>query len=128
MVLRDGSRRFVELRSNVLRRRGRAVALQTIGRDITEQKEAAAFQASLLQVSQALLTAQSLDEIGRVICEEASRVLQVDGAYLWLRRGDEVDRLRGRRAERRTFVGLRRSSGRFAGRQNLPLPTSMCWW
>src|SRR5205823_6240336 len=83
-VLRDGRRRVLELRSNVLRHRGRPVLLQTIGRDVTEQREAAAFQNALLQVSQALLTAQSLDQLGRVICVEATRVLHVDSAYLWL--------------------------------------------
>ncbi len=105
----DGIRRLVELRSNVLRRRGRPWALQTIGRDVTEQKEAAAFQASLLQTSQALLTAQSVDEIGRVICEEASRVLHVDGAYLWLRRGEEIIGCAAAGPNADTFVGLRRS-------------------
>ncbi|MFQ5668414.1 MAG: PAS domain S-box protein, partial [Candidatus Binatia bacterium] len=90
VVWRDGSRRVLQLRSNVLRRSGSAPLLQTIGRDITEQKEAAAFQNSLLQVSEALLTAQSVDELGRVICEQARRVLDVDGAYLWLRRGDAL--------------------------------------
>jgi PAS domain S-box-containing protein len=86
-VQRDGNRRLLELRSNVLRRPGEPPLLQTIGRDITEKREAEAFQGSLLQVSQALLTAQTLDELGRVICEEARRVLSVDGAYLWLRDG-----------------------------------------
>jgi PAS domain S-box-containing protein len=109
VVRHDGVRRFVELRSNVLRRRGRPWALQTIGRDVTEQKEAAAFHASLLQTSQALLTAQSVDEIGRVICEEASRVLHVDGAYLWLRRGDEVIGCAAAGPSASTFIGLRRS-------------------
>jgi len=90
VLLRDGGRRFVELRSNVLRRKGQPPVLQTIGRDVTEKKEAAAFQAALLQVSQALLTAQSLEQLGQVICEEASRVLRVDGAYLWLRQGDDL--------------------------------------
>jgi PAS domain S-box-containing protein len=89
-VLRDGTRRVLELRSNVLRRRGQPYALQTIGRDVTEKKEAAAFQASLLQVSEALLTAPTLDQLGRVICEQASNILGVDGAYLWLRRDDQL--------------------------------------
>lgn len=106
--LRDGGRRIVELRSNVLRRRGRPYALQTIGRDVTEKKEAAAFQASLLQVSQALLTAQSLDALGRIICEEASRVLHVDGAYLWLRRGDDLVGYAAAGRGASEFIGLRR--------------------
>jgi PAS domain S-box-containing protein len=89
-VLRDGARRVLELRSNVLRRAGQPPLLQTIGRDVTEKREGAAFQSSLLQVSQALLTAQRLDELGQIICEEARRVLRVDGVYLWLRRGDEL--------------------------------------
>jgi PAS domain S-box-containing protein len=109
VMLRDGGRRFVELRSNVLRRRGRPWALQTIGRDVTEKKNAAALQASLLTVSQALLTAQSLDELGRVICEEASRVLQVDGAYLWLRRGDELVGCAAAGLLAHEFTGERRS-------------------
>ena len=108
-VLRDGSHRFMELRSNVLRERGRPIGLQTIGRDVTEKKEAAAFQSSLLQVSQALLTAQSLDALGRVICEEAARVLHVDGAYLWLRRGDEMVGCAAAGRDAATFVGLRRA-------------------
>jgi PAS domain S-box-containing protein len=109
VLRRDGVRRFVELRSNVLRRRGRPWALQTIGRDVTEQTEAVAFQAGLLQASQALLTAQSVDEIGRVICEQASRVLQVDGAYLWLRRGDELIGCAAAGPNADAFVGSRRS-------------------
>jgi PAS domain S-box-containing protein len=106
----DGVRRFVELRSNALRRRGHPWAVQTIGRDVTEQREAVAFQASLLQTSQALLTAQSVDEIGRVICEEASRVLHVDGAYLWLRRGDEVIGCAAAGPNADAFIGSRRAS------------------
>ncbi|HUI25033.1 MAG TPA: GAF domain-containing protein, partial [Candidatus Kryptonia bacterium] len=90
VILRDGNRRVLELRSNVIHRVGQRPLLQTIGRDVTEKKAAAAFRAALVQVSQALLTVQSLDEIGRVICEAASRVLGVDGAYLWLRRGSEL--------------------------------------
>jgi len=88
--LRDGSRRVVELRSNVLPQEDGAGLLQTIGRDITERKQAAAFHASLLQVAQALLTAQSLDQLGATICEEARRVLEADGVYLWLRRGEDL--------------------------------------
>ena len=107
-VLRDGSRRVLELRSNVLRRPGQPPLLQTIGRDVTEQREAAAFQASLLQVSQALLTAQSVDELGRVICQEAGRVLGVDGAYLWLRRGESLTCCAAAGRMAREFVGLRR--------------------
>ncbi len=89
-VLRNGQRRTVELRSNVLQQEGLPPLLQTIGRDITERKEAAAFQSSLLQVSEALLSAQRLDQLGRVICEEARRVLGAGGAYLWLRRGETL--------------------------------------
>jgi PAS domain S-box-containing protein len=107
-VSRDGSRRVLELRSNVLRRPGQPPLLQTIGRDVTEKREAAEFQSSLLQVSQALLTAQSLDELGRVICEEASRVLRVDGAYLWLRRGEELVGCAAAGFEAQEFIGLRR--------------------
>jgi PAS domain S-box-containing protein len=115
-VLRDGSRRILELRSNVLRRAGQPALLQTIGRDVTDNKEAAAFQNGLLQVSQALLTAQSLDELGRVICEEASRVLHVDSAYLWLRRGDELIGCAAAGVEARRFIGLRRPvEGSFIG-------------
>jgi len=108
-VLRDGRRRVLELRSNVLRRRGWPALLQTIGRDVTEQREAAAFQASLLQVSQALLTAQSVDELGRVICEEAGRVLGVDCAYLWLRRGEELICCAAAGREAQEFLGIGRS-------------------
>jgi PAS domain S-box-containing protein len=107
-VLRDGSRRLLELRSNVLRLPGQPPLLQTIGRDITERQEAAAFQGSLLQVSQALLTAQSLDEIGRVICEQASRVLGVDGAYLWLRRDEELIGCAAAGRMAKELVGVRR--------------------
>jgi len=107
-VLRDGSRRLLELRSNVLRRPGQPPLLQTIGRDVTERQEAAAFQSSLLQVSQALLTAQSLDEIGRVICKEASRVLGVDGAYLWLRRDGELIGCAAAGRMAKELVGTRR--------------------
>ncbi|HVO24433.1 MAG TPA: ATP-binding protein [Candidatus Margulisiibacteriota bacterium] len=108
-VLHNGSRRLLELRSNVLRRPGQPPLLQTIGRDITEKREAEAFQASLLQVSQALLTAQSLDELGRVICEQASRVLSVDGAYLWLRQGEDLVGCAAAGRMAKTFIGLRRS-------------------
>jgi len=108
-VLRDGSHRFLELRSNVLRLPGRPPLLQTIGRDVTERKEAALFQAGMLQVSQALLTAQHLDQIGRLICEEASRVLHVDGAYLWLREGDELVGFAAAGLGARQFLGLRRN-------------------
>jgi PAS domain S-box-containing protein len=107
-VLRDGSRRIVELRSNVLRRAGQRPLLQTIGRDVTERKESAAFQASLLQVSQALLTAQSVDELGRVICEEAGRVLGVDGAYLWLRHGADLISCAAAGRMAKEIIGLRR--------------------
>src|SRR5262249_8940730 len=107
-VLRDGSRRFLELRSNVLQLPGRAPLLQTIGRDVTERKEAELFQAALLQVSQALLTAQDLDEIGRLICEAASRVVHVDGAYLWLREGDDLIGLAAAGIGAQRFLGLRR--------------------
>src|SRR5512135_3317728 len=107
-VLRDGSRRLLELRSNVLRFPGQPPLLQTIGRDITERQEAATFQGSLLQVSQALLTAQSLDEIGRVICEEAGRVLGVDGAYLWLRRDEELIGCAAAGRMAKELVGVRR--------------------
>jgi len=107
-LLRDGTRRVLELRSNVLRRPGQPPLLQTIGRDVTEQREAAAFQASLLQVSQALLTAQSVDELGRVICQEAGRVLGVDSAYLWLRRGEELICAAAAGQMAREFVGIRR--------------------
>ena len=107
-VLHDGSRHLLELRSNVLRRPNRPPLLQTIARDVTEKREAAAFQSSLLQVSQALLTAQSLDELGRVICEEARRVLRVDGAYLWLRRDEELIGCAAAGFEADEFVGLRR--------------------
>lgn len=109
-VLRDGNRRLLELRSNVLRRPGQPPLLQTIGRDITEKREAEAFQASLLQVSQALLTAQRLDELGRVICEEASRVLNVDGAYLWLRDGDDLVGCAAAGRMAKAFVGMRLSA------------------
>jgi PAS domain S-box-containing protein len=107
-VLRDGRRRLLELRSNVLRRPGQPPLLQTIGRDVTERREAAAFQGSLLQVSQALLTAQSLAEIGRVICEEAARVLGVDGAYLWLRRDEELIGYAAAGRLAKELVGVRR--------------------
>ena len=110
-VLRNGDRRLLELRSNVLRRPSQPPLLQTIGRDITEKREAEAFQGSLLQVSQALLTAQSLDELGRVICEEASRVLSVDGAYLWLRDGEELVGCAAAGHMARAFIGLRRTLG-----------------
>jgi PAS domain S-box-containing protein len=90
VVLRDGSRRVVELRSNVLRRRRGEPLLQTIGRDVTESRRAVAFQASLVQVSQALLTAQNLQQVGSLVCDEALRVLEVDGVYLWLRQGSEL--------------------------------------
>ncbi|HXQ21748.1 MAG TPA: GAF domain-containing protein [Candidatus Acidoferrales bacterium] len=108
-VLRDGRRRILELRSNVLRRRGRPYALQTIGRDVTENKEAAAFQASLLQVSEALLTAPSLDQLGKVVCEQASRVLGVDAAYLWLRRGNDLVACAAYGRGAQELIGLRRS-------------------
>jgi PAS domain S-box-containing protein len=115
-VLRDGRRRILELRSNVLRRAGQPPLLQTIGRDVTDNKEAAAFQNGLLQVSQALLTAQTLDELGRVICEAASRVLHVDSAYLWLRRGDALIGCAAAGVEAGGFVGLRRPvEGSFIG-------------
>jgi PAS domain S-box-containing protein len=106
-VLRDGRRRVLELRSNVLQRRGRPGLLQTIARDITEKKEAAAFQASMLEVAQALLNAQSLEQLGRVICEQASRVLQVEGVYLWLRQGEELVGYAGAGRDAGQFVGLR---------------------
>ncbi len=89
VTLRDGSRRVLELRSNVLALEGGPRLLQTIGRDVTDSKEAAAFRAALLQVAQALLTAQRIDELGRTICDEARRILEVDGVYLWLRREEE---------------------------------------
>jgi PAS domain S-box-containing protein len=107
-VLHDGNRRLLELRSNVLRRPGQPPLLQTIGRDITEKREAEAFQGSLLQVSQALLTAQRLDELGRVICEEASRVLSVDGAYLWLRDGEDLVGCAAAGRMAKAFIGMRR--------------------
>ncbi len=88
--LRDGSRRFIEVRSSVLRRRGRPFALLTIGRDITEKREAAEFQESLVEVSRALLTAPRLEVVGRVLCTAAGRILRVDGAYLWVREGDDL--------------------------------------
>lgn len=88
--LRDGSRRVLELRSNVLPQEAQPALLQTIGRDITERKDAVAFRGSLLQVAQALLTVQSLDELGTTICQEARRVLEADGVYLWLRRGEDL--------------------------------------
>lgn len=108
-IVRDGSRHALELRSNVLTFPDQPPLLQTIGRDVTEKKEAAAFQTSLLQLSQGLLTAQSLQEVGRVICDAASYVLHVDGAYLWLRQGDDLvgSAAAGRAA--REFVGTRRS-------------------
>ncbi len=108
-VLRDGSQRSLELRSNVLRHRGRPFALQTIGRDITERKDAAAFQASLLQISQALLTTSHLDAIGSVICEAARRTLRVDGVYLWLRQGAELVGCAASGEWEEQFVGLHRS-------------------
>jgi PAS domain S-box-containing protein len=111
VMSRSGDRRVLELRSNLLHRRGRPYALQTIGRDVTDAKEAAAFQASLLQVSQALLTAQTLDELGRVICEEAGRVLDVDGTYLWLRRGDEMIGCAAAGRAAQEIAGLRRPLG-----------------
>ena len=107
-VLCDGGRRLLELRSNVLRRPDQPPLLQTIGRDITEKRAAETFQSSLLQVSQALLTAQSLDELGRVICEAAGRVLRVDGAYLWLRRGDDLIGCAAAGHDAKEFIGLRR--------------------
>jgi PAS domain S-box-containing protein len=107
-VLRTGQRRLLELRSNVLRPPGGPPLLQTIGRDVTEKREAQAFQSSLLQVSQALLTAQSLDELGRVICEAASRVLSVDAAYLWLRQGDELVGCAAAGHMAEAFTGMRR--------------------
>jgi len=107
-VLHDGSHRVVELRSNVLHTAGQPPLLQTIGRDVTEQKEAVAFQNALLQVSQALLTTRSVDELGRVICEAAGRVLQVDGAYLWLRRGQQLVACAAAGRVATEFIGLRR--------------------
>ena len=59
-------------------------------------------------MSQALLTAQSLDELGRVICEEASRVLGVDGAYLWLRRGEDLIGCAAAGRGAAEFIGVRR--------------------
>ncbi|HVN86066.1 MAG TPA: GAF domain-containing protein [Candidatus Binatia bacterium] len=116
VILRDGSRRMLELRSNVLHRNGVAAFLQTIARDVTDKKAAAAFQAALLHVSQALLTAQRVDEIGRVICEAASRVLGVDGAFLWLRRGDALEGCAAAGPVADQFIGMRRSlADSFAG-------------
>jgi PAS domain S-box-containing protein len=89
-VLRDGSQRVLELRSNVLQLPDSRRLLQTVGRDITDKKEAAAFQAGLLQASQALLNAQSAEQLWHTICEEASRFLQVESVYLWLPQGDEL--------------------------------------
>jgi PAS domain S-box-containing protein len=108
-VLRDGRHRVLELRSSCWQVANGSPLLQTIGRDVTERKEAAAFQNGLLQVSQALLTAQGLDELGRVVCEAASRVLQVNGASLWLRCGDELVGLAAAGRDAAHLVGLRRS-------------------
>jgi PAS domain S-box-containing protein len=110
VITRSGRRRVLELRSNVVHRRGRPSLLQTIGRDVTEKKEAAELQAALLQVSQALLTAQSLDQLGQAICEEASRVLHVDGAYLWLPRGGDLIGCAASGRGAKEFIGVRRSA------------------
>ncbi|MBI4515464.1 MAG: GAF domain-containing protein [Deltaproteobacteria bacterium] len=107
VILRGGGRRVLELRSNVLQQDGGARLLQTIGRDVTEKKAAAAFESSLLQVAQALLTAQSLDALGHVICTQAREFLQVDGAYLWLRRGEELVGFAGAGYRATEFVGIR---------------------
>ncbi|MBI3784328.1 MAG: GAF domain-containing protein [Deltaproteobacteria bacterium] len=108
-VLRDGRRRIVELRSNVLRNRSGEPLLQTIGRDVTESRHAAAFQASLAEVLRALLTAQGLDAASKVICDEALRVLEVDGVYLFLPSADEVVGAASAGAGAERFKGLRRS-------------------
>jgi PAS domain S-box-containing protein len=89
-AFRDGRRRLFELRSNMLQLANGERLLQTIGRDVTDSRRAAAFQASLVQVSQALLTTSRPEEVGELICDEARRALEVDGAYLWLQDGNDL--------------------------------------
>lgn len=91
-VLRDGSRRIMEVRSNVLRRDGQPYALQTIARDVTEQREAAKFQRGMLDLAEALLTAGTIVEAAQIVCEKGKAILDVDGACIWLHRGaDELE-------------------------------------
>jgi len=106
VTLRDGKRHRMRLRAHVLCRWGRPYALQTLARDLAEpEDETAVFLASLVLTSEALLTARTLTDLTRVICEETQRVLHVDGAYLWLRQGEQLvgQAAVGRGSER--FVG-----------------------
>jgi PAS domain S-box-containing protein len=83
-------RRVLELRSNVLEAHGGERLLQTIGRDVTEKREAEELQAATLQIAQTMLATQSLGEIGRVVCDEARNLFRIDATYLWLRREDSL--------------------------------------
>jgi hypothetical protein len=82
--------RVLELRSNVLQVAGGERYVQTIGRDVTEKREAEELQAAVLQIAQAMLGVQALDEIGRIVCAQARDVLRIGAAYLWLRREDSL--------------------------------------
>ncbi len=108
-VLRDGSHRILELRSSVVRLPDGEMLLQTIGRDVTDSRSASAFQLALFQVSQALLTTHDTREVGKVVCREARRVLDVDGVYVWLREGDELVAVAGDGVGSEGTIGMRRS-------------------
>lgn len=83
-------RRVLELRSNVLELAGGERFLQTIGRDVTDKREAEELQAAVLQIGQAMLGVQGLAEIGRIVCAQARDVLRVGATYLWLKREDSL--------------------------------------
>lgn len=87
---REIGRRIVEMRSNVLELGSGERLLQTIGRDVTEKREADELRAGVLRIAQAMLRAQTLNEIGRAVCEQARAVFRIDAAYLWLRRGGSL--------------------------------------
>ncbi len=108
VTLRDGKRHRMQIRVHVLRRWGRPYAVQTLARDLAEpEDETAVFLASLVLTAEALLTASTFDDLVRVICDEAQRVLHVDGAYLWLRRGQELVGRAGVGRAAEQFVGWR---------------------
>jgi signal transduction histidine kinase len=83
-------RRVLELRSNVLELAGGERFLQTIGRDVSERREAEELTSAVLQIGQAMLGVQALAEIGRIVCAQARDVLRVGATYLWLRREDSL--------------------------------------
>ena len=95
---KDGSIGYAEFAATVVAAEDGRPVVVGLARDVTARKladfelrEAAAFQTTLAEVSLALHSAPTLDALMEMICVQGRRLLGLDGAQLFLLRGDEIE-------------------------------------